>query len=92
MQHDCHCNTHSGGECNCGDYYFAWPPLLPPISTPYEVLGISANATAEEIKQAYHRKAQENHPDKVANAGEEIRKLAEERMKEINVAYDALIK
>jgi len=58
--------------------------------TPYEILGISPYATAEEIRRAYKKKALENHPDRTAGLGEEYRQLAEKRMKEINVAYQKL--
>ncbi|MBO7367472.1 MAG: DnaJ domain-containing protein, partial [Paludibacteraceae bacterium] len=51
----------------------------------YEVLGVSKNATAEEIKKAYKKKALENHPDR--NPGD---KAAEERFKEAAEAYSVL--
>ncbi len=51
----------------------------------YEVLGVSKNATAEEIKKAYRKKAIEFHPDK--NQGN---KEAEEKFKEAAEAYEVL--
>ena len=51
----------------------------------YEVLGVSRNATKEEIKRAYRRLARQYHPD--VNKSPE----AEERFKEINEAYEVLI-
>ena len=57
---------------------------------PYRVLGLSADATAEEIHQAYRRLAAKYHPDKVAHLGEEFRRLAEQRFKEIQAAYQEL--
>jgi hypothetical protein len=59
---------------------------------PYEVLGISEQATAQEIKAAYKSKAIQNHPDRTAGLGEEYKQLAEKRMKEINAAYEKLRK
>jgi len=51
----------------------------------YKVLGVSQNATLEEIKKAYRRLANTYHPDK--NPGN---KEAEEKFKEINEAYEVL--
>lgn len=57
---------------------------------PYTVLGLSPGASREEIKAAYRRLAAKYHPDKVAHLGEEFRKLAEQRFKEIQDAYQQL--
>ena len=57
---------------------------------PYRVLGLSANATAEEIHRAYRQLAAKYHPDKVAHLGEEFRRLAEQRFKEIQSAYQVI--
>ena len=53
----------------------------------YEVLGIERTADGEEIKKAYRRLAMQYHPDKVGHLGDEFKGVAEEKMKEINVAY-----
>ncbi len=55
------------------------------MSDYYEVLGISRDASAEEIKKAYRKKALKNHPDR--NPGD---KAAESRFKEAAVAYEVL--
>jgi len=51
----------------------------------YKVLGVPKNASAAEIKKAYRKLAQRHHPD--ANPGN---REAEERFKEVSVAYDVL--
>ena len=51
----------------------------------YEVLGVEKNASADEIKKAYRKKAIQFHPDK--NPGD---KQAEENFKEAAEAYDVL--
>ena len=55
---------------------------------PYEVLGVSPNADDGEIKRAYRELARKYHPDNFQN--NPLADLAEEKMKEINEAYDAI--
>ena len=56
----------------------------------YQILGISRNASAAEIKKAYRKKSLENHPDKFSDKSQEEQKAAAERMQEINQAYSIL--
>jgi len=58
----------------------------------YEILGLAPGASAEEIKSAYRKLSMQCHPDKVAHLGEEFRQVAEEKMKELNEAYQHLKK
>ncbi len=53
---------------------------------PYEVLGVSRNASKEEIKSAFRKKAMEYHPDK----NPDKREWAEEKFKELAEAYEIL--
>ncbi|MGB8131223.1 MAG: restriction endonuclease [Candidatus Angelobacter sp.] len=57
---------------------------------PYAVLGISRNASPEEIRAAYRREMVNYHPDKVAHLGKELRDLAKTKAQEINRAYQEL--
>lgn len=61
-----------------------------PRKPAHEILGIHPEASLPEIRAAYHRLAQMNHPDKVAGLSPEFRILAERRMKVITAAYKAL--
>ena len=58
--------------------------------SPYAILGVPPSASSEEITVAYRQMAKQYHPDRVAHLGPEFHDLAEERMKEINAAYDKL--
>ena len=59
------------------------------MNDPYSILGVSKNATDEQIKDAYKAQARKYHPDNYAD--NPLADLASEKMKEINEAYDAIM-
>ena len=60
------------------------------VQDPYKVLGVSPNATEEEIKSAYRDLVKKYHPDNYADSP--LADLANEKMQEINEAYDMITK
>lgn len=59
------------------------------MRNPYDVLGVSSNATDEEIKKAYRKLSRMYHPD--ANVNNPNKEQAEEKFKEVQQAYDAIM-
>lgn len=57
---------------------------------PYEVLGVSPSASDDDIKKAYRELSRKYHPD--ANVDNPLADLAEEKFKEVQEAYDAIMK
>ena len=57
---------------------------------PYEVLGVSRNASIDEIKRAYKELSRKYHPD--SYVGNPLSSLAEEKFKQVQEAYDAIMK
>ena len=60
------------------------------MPTPYEILGVSKEATRDEVQHAYRTLAQIYHPDRYREASASVRREAERRMKELTAAYYGL--
>lgn len=60
------------------------------MGDPYKVLGVASDATDEQVKDAYREMARKYHPDNYQN--NPLSDLATEKMKEINEAYDVIMK
>ena len=59
------------------------------MTDPYKTLGVNPNASDDEIKKAYRELAKKYHPDNYVN--NPLKDLADEKMKEINEAYDKIV-
>jgi DnaJ like chaperone protein len=76
---------------------FLKPKAAPPVRSPSqpapaapawnEVLGVSSDATSDQIQAAYRSLMSQYHPDKVASLGVELQTLAESKSKQIGAAY-----
>ncbi len=60
------------------------------MNDPYKILGVSPNASDEDIKKAYRELARKYHPDKYRDS--DLSELANEKMKEVNAAYEEIQK
>lgn len=62
------------------------------LDAAYKVLEISPSATDDEVRIAYRKLAMKHHPDRVASLGEDIRKAAEEKFRQLNDAKEKIYK
>lgn len=67
-------------------------PAKPRLSDAYAALGVSRDASDEEVKRAYRRLMSRHHPDKLVAQGlpEEMMEVATEKSKEISLAYERI--
>jgi len=62
------------------------------LADAYTAIGVSPDASDQDVKRAYRKLISQNHPDKLAARGlpESMRAVAEERSRELNAAYDLI--
>ena len=58
----------------------------------YEVLGVSKDASKDEVKKAYRKKAMKFHPDRLTEAGIDAQNAAKESFLKVQKAYDHICK
>ena len=86
--------TYSGYSSQNGSsgYQRTNNTYTPDKSRYYTILGVSRGASQDEIRKAYHKLAKEHHPDRFVNSSDSEKKYHENKMKEINDAYENLTK
>lgn len=62
------------------------------LEAAYKVLEVAPDVSNDELKRAYKRLVLKHHPDRVATLGDDIRQRAEEKLKQINDAYEKVSK
>jgi DnaJ like chaperone protein len=58
----------------------------------YKILEIEPTSTDEDVKKAYRLMAMKYHPDKVSHLGEDFKKVANEKFKKVQSAYERIKK
>ena len=66
--------------------------FIPETESAYKILEVDPAASDSEIKRAYRRMARKHHPDTVSHLGEDFRKVANEKFKMVNEAYEKVKK
>ena len=66
--------------------------FVPNTESAYKILGVANTVTDKDVKLAYRKMASKYHPDKVAHLGDDFSKVAEEKFKSINDAYQKIKK
>ena len=58
----------------------------------YKVLGLTKDATDDEVRKAYRKLALQYHPDRVATLGDDVKEAAKKKFQELNDAKDKIYK
>ncbi|MGF6905685.1 DnaJ domain-containing protein [Fusobacterium sp. PH5-44] len=64
----------------------------PNLSNYYKILNVNPGSTKDEVKKSYRDLVKQHHPDKYVNATQEEINFHEKKLKEINDAYEVIIK
>lgn len=78
---------YSYGQGNSGGFSYAED-----LTKYYQILGVSKSASKDEIKKAYRNLVKQHHPDRFATASDSEKKIHEDKLKEINEAYEKIMK
>lgn len=85
-----HTDYTSIHERHVGSGHSGYSGYTSSAKDPYKVLGITKDASDDEVKKAYRKMAMKYHPDRVASMSAEMQRNAAEQMKEINEAYEQI--
>ena len=66
------------------------PPHASGSADPYAILGLTRDADNAAVKRAYRKLISEHHPDRLGNLPDDLRRRAEQRASDINLAYDRI--
>ena len=66
--------------------------FIPSDDAYYKILEIDPGVSDEEVKKAYRRMARKYHPDMVSHLGEDFQKIAHEKFRKVNEAYEKIKK
>ena len=77
---------------NQSDYESIKAMFVGDSSAAYTILEIDLTATDDAVKKAYRKMANKYHPDKVSHLGDDLRRVAEEKFKSVNNAYQTIKK
>lgn len=64
--------------------------FTPEVTTALKAFGLNEQATFDDVRRAYRDLVKSYHPDMVAHLGPELKRVAEQKTKEINSAYGVL--
>lgn len=81
-----------GLQPSIADQFLAISSPETSLDNAYKVLGVSPNATDNEVRRAYKKLVLQYHPDKVAHLGEDVKANATRKLQEINKARDIIYK
>ena len=60
------------------------------LENSYSILGVTKNATNEEVKKAYRKIIKKYHPDKLIDVGADVMKMAKDKFQSVQDAYQKI--